>query len=57
MGAFAPIFYYKSGAVRSISELEIVSVLLGIPRTILSNRLIGLGWSVERAFTERGAVL
>lgn len=27
MGAFAPIFYYKSGAVRSISELEIVSVL------------------------------
>lgn len=27
MGAFAPIFYYKSGAVRSISKLEIVSVL------------------------------
>lgn len=33
------------------------SKLLGIPRTTLSNRLMSLGWSVERAFTERGAVL
>lgn len=31
------------------------SKILGVPRTTLSNRIMYLGWSVDRAFGKRGA--